>query len=211
MINNDIQRYIAIGKEVIIYNRDLLNADKALKIRYKINDEEREIRLYDVPKILDFQEKSIIYFALLERYYFPIPYNANENGIENYVVKENGYTYHQFNNIEGESKGILGELLFEIPRQKDESYKLSRMRDIYEMLLENIDAIGVKPICINVDGTVSDFKDIYRVVIYILKRDDKISKKKGMIKVFKRMGLLGGNKRIFIIPREIVEKVLKKK
>ena len=85
------------------------------------------------------------------------------------------------------------------------------MRDIYEMLLENIDAIGVKPICINVDGTVSDFKDIYRVVIYILKRDDKISKKKGMIKVFKRMGLLGGNKRIFIIPREIVEKVLKKK
>ena len=24
MINNDIQRYIAIGKEVIIYNRDLL-------------------------------------------------------------------------------------------------------------------------------------------------------------------------------------------
>lgn len=211
MINNDIQRYIAIGKEVIIYNRDLLNADKALKIRYKINDEEREIRLYDVPKILEFQEKSIIYFALLERYYFPIPYNANENGIENYVVKENGYTYHQFNNIEGESKGILGELLFEIPRQKDESYKLSRMRDIYEMLLENIDAIGVKPICINVDGTVSDFKDIYRVVIYILKRDDKISKKKGMIKVFKRMGLLGGNKRIFIIPREIVEKVLKKK
>ena len=211
MINNDIQRYIAIGKEVIIYNRELLNADKALKIRYKINDEEREIRLYDVPKILDFQEKSIIYFALLERYYFPIPYNANENGIENYVVKENGYTYHQFNNIEGESKGILGELLFEIPRQKDESYKLSRMRDIYEMLLENIDAIGVKPICINVDGTVSDFKDIYRVVIYILKRDDKISKKKGMIKVFKRMGLFGGNKRIFIIPREIVEKVLKKK
>lgn len=211
MINNDIQRYIAIGKEVIIYNRDLLNADKALKIRYKINDEEREIRLYDVPKILDFQEKSIIYFALLERYYFPIPYNANENGIENYVVKENGYTYHQFNNIEGESKGILGELLFEIPRQKDESYKLSRMRDIYEMLLENIDAIGVKPICINVDGTVSDFKDIYRVVIYILKRDDKISKKKGMIKVFKRMGLFGGNKRIFIIPREIVEKVFKKK
>ena len=131
--------------------------------------------------------------------------------MENYIVKENGYTYHQFNNIEGESKGILGELLFEIPRQKDESYKLSRMRDIYEMLLENIDAIGVKPICINVDGTVSDFKDIYRVVIYILKRDDKISKKKGMIKVFKRMGLLGGNKRIFIIPREIVEKVLKKK
>ena len=211
MINNDIQRYIAIGKEVIIYNRDLLNADKALKIRYKINDEEREIRLYDVPKILEFQEKSIIYFALLERYYFPIPYKANENGIENYVVKENGYTYHQFNNIEGESKGILGELLFEIPRQKDESYKLSRMRDIYKMLLENIDAIGVKPICINVDGTVSDFKDIYRVVIYILKRDDKISKKKGMIKVFKRMGLFGGNKRIFIIPREIVEKVLKKK
>ncbi len=211
MINNDIQRYIAIGKEVIIYNRDLLNADKALKIRYKINDEEREIRLYDVPKILEFQEKSIIYFALLERYYFPTPYKANENGMENYVVKENGYTYHQFNNIEGESKGILGELLFEIPRQKDESYKLSRMRDIYEMLLENIDAIGVKPICINVDGTVSDFKDIYRVVIYILKRDDKISKKKGMIKVFKRMGLLGGNKRIFIIPREIVEKVLKKK
>ena len=154
MINNDIQRYIAIGKEIIIYNRDLLNADKALKIRYKINNDEREIRLYDVPKILDFQEKSIIYFALLERYYFPTQYKPNENGIENYVVKENGYTYHQFNNIEGESKGILGELLFEIPRQKDEDYKLSRMRDIYEMLLENIDSIGEKPICINVDGTV---------------------------------------------------------
>lgn len=211
MINNDIQRYIAIGKEVIIYNRDLLNADKALKIRYKINNDEREIRLYDVPKILDFQEKSIIYFALLERYYFPTQYKPNENGIENYVVKENGYTYHQFNNIEGESKGILGELLFEIPRQKDEDYKLSRMRDIYEMLLENIDSIGEKPICINVDGTVPDFKDIYRVVIYILKRDDKISKRKGTIKVFKRMGMFGGNKRIFIIPRSIVEKVLKKK
>ena len=45
----------------------------------------------------------------------------------------------------------------------------------------------------------------------ILKKEDKNRQKKGMLKVFKRMGLLGGNKRIFIIPREIVEKVLKKK
>lgn len=205
MINNNMQRYIAVGKEVIIYNRDFLDADRALKIRYKINDEEKEIRLYDVPKILDFQEKSIIYYALLEKYYFPSSYTYDEDGIENYVVKENGYTYHQFNNIQGESKGILGELLFEIPRQKDETDKLSKIRDIYEMLLENIDAIGIRPICITIEGNITDFRDIYRMIIYILKKEDSISQKQGSIKVFKRMGIFGGKKRIFIIPKNLIK------
>lgn len=205
MINNNMQRYIAVGKEVIIYNRDFLDADRALKIRYKINDEEKEIRLYDVPKILDFQEKSIIYYALLEKYYFPSSYTYDEDGIENYVVKENGYTYHQFNNIQGESKGILGELLFEIPRQKDETDKLSKIRDIYEMLLENIDAIGIRPICITIEGNITDFRDIYRMIIYILKKEDSISQKQGSIKVFKRMGIFGGKKRIFIIPKKLIK------
>lgn len=202
---NDIRKYIAIGKEIIIYNKDIFNADKALKIRYKINDDEKEIRLYDVPRILDFQEKSIIYYALLEKYYFPSNHTYDENGFENYIVKENGYTYHQFYNIAGENKGILGELLFEIPRQKDEVDKLSKIRDIYEMLLKNIDAIGIKPICITINGTIQDFKDIYRVVIYILKKEDNISKKQGSIKVFKRMGIFGGNKRIYIVPKSILK------
>ncbi len=205
MINNNMQKYIAVGKDIIVYNNDFFNSDKALKIRYKINDDEKEIRLYDVPRVLDFQEKSIIYYALLEKYYFSSNYTYGDNGIENYVVKENGYTYHQFYNIEGENKGILGELLFEIPRQKDEAEKLSRIRDIYDMLLKNIDAIGTKVICINVKGVMSDFRDIYKVVIYILKNEDNIRKKQMNVRVFKRAGIFGGNKRIYIVPKVVLE------
>ena len=209
MINNDIQRYIAIGKEVIIYNRDLLNADKALKIRYKINDEEREIRLYDVPRILTFEEKVMIYYAILDRFYFyPLRVinkeYAGEN-IEDYVVKENGYTYHEFNNIEGEPKGILAELLFEIPRQKDEPEKLSRIRDIYEMLKRNKDEIGNRPICIAFNGIMPDFKDVFRIILYMFEKDDILSKKKKECIVFKRSGIFGGNKRIFIVPKKALK------
>lgn len=209
MLINDLEKHVLVGKELIVYSKTNLNTQIDLKIRYKINKEEKEIRLYDVPRILTFQEKVIIYYAILDQYYF-YPLRAlnkeyKEEKIEEYIVKENGYTYHEFNNIEGESKGILAELLFEIPRQEIEPEKLGKIRDIYEMLIRNKDEIGKKPICIAFNGIMPDFKDVFRIIKFMLEYDEKLSKKKEECILFKRAGIFGGNKRIFIIPKSIIE------
>lgn len=207
MVINDIGRHIAIGRETIVYSKNNVNIDYDLKIKYKINKEDKEIRLYDVPKILTFQEKAMIFYGILDNYYF-YPLRALNKSIageriEEYVVKENGYTYHEFNGIEGNSNGILGELVFEIPRQQMEPEKLSRIRDIYEMLTRNINEIGKRPICIAFNGIMPDFKDIFRIIEYFFNYDNKIKEKKKDCLIFKRSGLFGGNKRIFIVPKKM--------
>lgn len=209
MVINDIGKFVAIGKETIVYSKSNINIDYDLKIKYRIDKENKEIRLYDVPRILSFQEKAMIYYAILDNYYFYPLRKINkefiDENIEEYVVKENGYTYHQFNNIEGESNGILGELIFEVPRQAIEVEKLSRIRDIYEMLTRNLKEIGKRPICIAFNGIMPDFKDIYRVIEYFFKHDKGIKEKRDECILFKRSGLFGGNKRIFIVPKRIQE------
>ena len=210
MVINDIEKHIAIGREIIVYSKTNINSKLDLKIGYKINKEEKEIRLYDVPKILTFQEKVMIYYAILDKYYFyPLRVVNKEfegEKIEEYVVKENGYTYHDFNNNEGVYKGILAELLFEIPRQEVEPEKLSRIRDIYEMLIRNKDEIGIKPICIAFNGIMPDFKDVFRIIKFMFEQDEYLSEKKEECIIFKSSGILGGNKRIFIVPKKIIEK-----
>lgn len=206
MVTN-IERHIAIGKDIIIYSKIDINKEIDFKIAYKINKDEKEIRLYDVPKILTFQEKVMIYYAILDKYYFyPLGKINNEyKEIEDYIVKENGYSYHSFNGIEEEDNGILGELLFEIPRQEYEPEKLSRIRDIYEMLSRNYYDIGKRPICIAFNGIMNDFKDILKVIVYMFEKDKKLRRRKRRVVIFKRNGLLGGNKRIYIVPKNLVE------
>lgn len=207
MVVNDIGKHIAIGKEIIVYSKTNLNVDYDLKIRYKIEKENKEIRLYDVPRILTFQEKVMIYYAILDTYYFHPLKMLNKDfrdvKIEEFIVKENGYTYNEFNGIDKPSKGILGELLFEIPRQSIEAEKLSKIRDIYEMLIRNVEEVGIKPICIDFIGLMPDFKDVYRIIEYMFKFDDKLSKKQNDVILFKRSGIFGGSKRIFIVPKKI--------
>lgn len=214
MVINDLDKRVAIGKELILYSKTNINVNCDLKISYRIDIEDKSIRLYDVPRILTFEEKEIIYYAILDKYYFyPLREIDNEYKnvkIEDFVVKENGYTYHEFNNIDGESKGILGELIFEIPRQNDEPEKLLRIREIYEMLSRNLDEIGNRPICIAFNGIMPDFKDVFKVILYMFENDEKLKKKKRECIVFKRNGILGGNKRIFIVPKKAV-KILDKK
>lgn len=206
MVTN-IERHIAIGKDIIIYSKTDINKEIDFKIAYKINKDEKEIRLYDVPKILTFQEKVMIYYAILDKYYFyPLGKINNEyKEIEDYIVKENGYSYHSFNGIEEEDNGILGELLFEIPRQEYEPEKLSRIRYIYEMLSRNYYDIGKRPICIAFNGIMNDFKDILKVIVYMFEKDKKLRRRKRRVVIFKRNGLLGGNKRIYIVPKNLVE------
>ena len=214
MVINDLDKRVAIGKELILYSKTNINVNCDLKISYRIDVEDKSIRLYDVPRILTFEEKEIIYYAILDKYYFyPLREIDNEYKnvkIEDFVVKENGYTYHEFNNIDGESKGILGELIFEIPRQKDEPEKLIRIREIYDMLSRNLNEIGNRPICIAFNGIMPDFKDVFKVIIYMFENDEKLKKKRENCILFKRNGILGGNKRIFIVPKKAV-KILDKK
>lgn len=214
MVINDLDKRVAIGKELILYSKTNINVNCDLKISYRIDIEDKSIRLYDVPRILTFEEKEIIYYAILDKYYFyPLREIDNEYKnvkIEDFVVKENGYTYHEFNNIDGESKGILGELIFEIPRQKDEPEKLLRIREIYDMLSRNLNEIGNRPICIAFNGIIPDFKDVFKVIIYMFENDEKLKKKRENCILFKRNGILGGNKRIFIVPKKAV-KILDKK
>lgn len=214
MVINDLDKRVAIGKELILYSKTNINVNCDLKISYRIDVEDKSIRLYDVPRILTFEEKEIIYYAILDKYYFyPLREIDNEYKnvkIEDFVVKENGYTYHEFNNIDGESKGILGELIFEIPRQKDEPEKLLRIREIYDMLSRNLNEIGNRPICIAFNGIMPDFKDVFKVIIYMFENDEKLKKKRENCILFKRNGILGGNKRIFIVPKKAV-KILDKK
>lgn len=209
MVINDLDKRVAIGKELILYSKTNINVNCDLKISYRIDIEDKSIRLYDVPRILTFEEKEIIYYAILDKYYFyPLREIDNEYKnvkIEDFVVKENGYTYHEFNNIDGESKGILGELIFEIPRQKDEPEKLLRIREIYDMLSRNLNEIGNRPICIAFNGIMPDFKDVFKVIIYMFENDEKLKKKRENCILFKRNGILGGNKRIFIVPKKAVK------
>lgn len=209
MVINDLDKRVAIGKELILYSKTNINVNCDLKISYRIDIEDKSIRLYDVPRILTFEEKEIIYYAILDKYYFyPLRDVDNEYKnvkIEDFVVKENGYSYHEFNNIDGESKGILGELIFEIPRQNDEPEKLLRIREIYEMLSRNLDEIGNRPICIAFNGIMPDFKDVFKVIIYMFENDEKLKKKRENCILFKRNGILGGNKRIFIVPKKAVK------
>lgn len=209
MVINDLDKRVAIGKELILYSKTNINVNCDLKISYRIDIEDKSIRLYDVPRILTFEEKEIIYYAILDKYYFyPLREIDNEYKnvkIEDFVVKENGYTYHEFNNIDGESKGILGELIFEIPRQKDEPEKLLRIREIYDMLSRNLNEIGNRPICIAFNGIMPDFKDVFKVILYMFENDEKLKKKRENCILFKRNGILGGNKRIFIVPKKAVK------
>lgn len=209
MVVSEIEKHVVIGRETIVYSKSNLKLDYDLKIKYRIDKENKEIRLYDVPRILTFQEKAMIYYAILDNYYFyplkVINKEFRDENIEEYVIKENGYTYHQFNNIEGEDNGILGELIFEVPRQQIEVEKLSRIRDIYEMLKRNVKEIGIRPICIAFNGIMPDFKDIYKVIQYFFKHDKDIKTKREECILFKRSGIFGGNKRIFIVPKKIRE------
>lgn len=209
MVINDLDKRVAIGKELILYSKTNINVNCDLKISYRIDIEDKSIRLYDVPRILTFEEKEIIYYAILDKYYFyPLRDVDNEYKnvkIEDFVVKENGYSYHEFNSIDGESKGILGELIFEIPRQNDEPEKLLRIREIYDMLSRNLNEIGNRPICIAFNGIMPDFKDVFKVIIYMFENDEKLKKKKRECIVFKRNGIFGGNKRIFIVPKKAVK------
>lgn len=209
MVISDIEKHIAIGNEIILYSKTNLKVNLDLKIGYRINKEDKEIRLYDVPKILTFQEKVMVYYAILDKYYFYPLRRINKEyineEIEKYIVRENGYTYHEFNGIEEKPNGILGELLFEIPRQEIEPEKLSRIRDIYDMLIRNKNQIGDRPICIAFNGIMPDFEDVFRVIQFMFEFDKELSKKKDKVKLFKRSGLLGGNKRIFIVTNKIIE------
>lgn len=209
MVINNIERYVAVGKELILYSKKGIDTQIDLKIRYRINKEEKEIRLFDVPRVLTFQEKAMIYYALLDKYYFyplrVVNRELEKDKIETFVVKENGYTYHQFNSIDEKDNGILAELLFEIPRQEVEPEKLSRLRDIYEMLIRNKNELGKSPICIAFNGIMPDFKDVYRVINYMFETDKELVKHKDKCVIFKRNGLFGGNKRIFIVPKTIIE------
>lgn len=213
MVLNDIEKFVYINENTIICTKGNLNTEDILKIRYKIDKENKEIRLYDVPRILTFQDKSFIYYALLENYYF-FPQNMvndelKDEHFEEYVVRENGYTYHEFNEIKEENNGILGELLFEITRQEIETEKLSKIRDIYDLLIRNIDEIGVKPICIAFNGIMPDFKDVFKVIIYMFEYDKKLKSKKDKVIIFKRSGLFGGNKRIYIVSNKILDEIKK--
>lgn len=204
MVLSDIDKFVYIGEDTIVCSKANIKDEDNLVIKYKINAEDKEIRLYDVPRILTFQEKSLIYYAILEGYYFYPASRDNDEyeGIENYVVKENGYSYHEFNQIEEENYGILGELLFEITRQPIETEKLSRIRDIYDLLIRNKNEIGIRPICIAFNGILSDFKDVYKTLLYMFEHDKALKKKKDLVEIFKRNGIFGGNKRIYIIPNK---------
>ncbi len=210
MVFSDLDKFVYINDDTIICSKSNLDLEDNLKIKYKIDKENKEIRLYDVPRILSFQEKSLIYYALLDNYYFYPLKNLNKEykneDFENYVVRENGYTYHEFNGIQEPSNGILGELIFEISRQKIESEKLSRIRDIYDLLIRNKYEIGVKPICIAFNGIMPDFKDIYKTILYMFNNDKVLKKLKNKVFIYKKSGFLGGNKRIYIVNNKLFEK-----
>ena len=51
MVINNIERYVAVGKELILYSKKGIDTQIDLKIRYRINKEDKEIRLFDVPRV----------------------------------------------------------------------------------------------------------------------------------------------------------------
>ena len=98
----------------------------------------------------------------------------------------------------------------DIPRPEREPEKIARIRDIYDMLKRNYKEIGKRPICIAFNGNINDFKSVYMVLQFMLDNDSKLKEIKKDIYVFKRLGIFGGNKRIFIVPRAIIKEMREK-
>ena len=210
MAITDIHNHVYLDEGIILYSKTDARIDPELKINYKIEPEEKLIRLYNVPRFLTFQEKEYIYYILLENFYFyPLGKNREYEDFENYTVKENGYSFYEYNSKEN-PKGILGELLMDIPRPEREPEKIARIRDIYDMLKRNYKEIGKRPICIAFNGNINDFKSVYMVLQFMLDNDSKLKEIKKDIYVFKRLGIFGGNKRIFIVPRAIIKEMREK-
>ena len=207
MAITDIHNHVYLDEGTIIYSKTDARINPELTINYKIEPEEKLIRLYNVPRFLTFQEKEYIYYILLENFYFyPLGKNREYEDFENYTVKENGYSFYEYNSKEN-PKGILGELLMDIPRPEREPEKIARIRDIYDMLKRNYKEIGKRPICIAFNGNINDFKSVYMVLQFMLDNDSKLKEIKKDIYVFKRLGIFGGNKRIFIVPRAIIKEM----
>ena len=210
MAITDIHNHVYLDEGTIIYSKTDARINPELTINYKIEPEEKLIRLYNVPRFLTFQEKEYIYYILLENFYFyPLGKNREYEDFENYTVKENGYSFYEYNSKEN-PKGILGELLMDIPRPEREQEKIARIRDIYDMLKRNYKEIGKRPICIAFNGNINDFKSVYMVLQFMLDNDSKLKEIKKDIYVFKRLGIFGGNKRIFIVPRAIIKEMREK-
>ena len=210
MAITDIHNHVYLDEGTIIYKKTDARINPELTINYKIEPEEKLIRLYNVPRFLTFQEKEYIYYILLENFYFyPLGKNREYEDFENYTVKENGYSFYEYNSKEN-PKGILGELLMDIPRPEREPEKIARIRDIYDMLKRNYKEIGKRPICIAFNGNINDFKSVYMVLQFMLDNDSKLKEIKKDIYVFKRLGIFGGNKRIFIVPRAIIKEMREK-
>ena len=210
MAITDIHNHVYLDEGTIIYSKTDARINPELTINYKIEPEEKLIRLYNVPRFLTFQEKEYIYYILLENFYFyPLGKNREYEDFENYTVKENGYSFYEYNSKEN-PKGILGELLMDIPRPEREPEKIARIRDIYDILKRNYKEIGKRPICIAFNGNINDFKSVYMVLQFMLDNDSKLKEIKKDIYVFKRLGIFGGNKRIFIVPRAIIKEMREK-
>ena len=210
MAITDIHNHVYLDEGTIIYSKTDARINPELTINYKIEPEEKLIRLYNVPRFLTFQEKEYIYYILLENFYFyPLGKNREYEDFDNYTVKENGYSFYEYNSKEN-PKGILGELLMDIPRPEREPEKIARIRDIYDMLKRNYKEIGKRPICIAFNGNINDFKSVYMVLQFMLDNDSKLKEIKKDIYVFKRLGIFGGNKRIFIVPRAIIKEMREK-
>ena len=89
MIVSDANNHVYLDEGIILYSKGDARYNPELKIRYKIEPEEKLIRLYDVPRFLTYQEKEYIYYILLETFCF-YPQGAREEykGFANYTVKE---------------------------------------------------------------------------------------------------------------------------
>ena len=73
MIVSDANNHVYLDEGIILYSKGDARFNPELKIRYKIEPEEKLIRLYDVPRFLTYQEKEYIYYiegALYGQWYF---------------------------------------------------------------------------------------------------------------------------------------------
>ena len=210
MAITDIHNHVYLDEGIILYSKADARIDPELKINYKIEKDEKIIRLYNVPRFLTYIEKVYIYYILLESFYFyPLGKRGEYEAFQNYTVKENGYSFYEYNGKD-DSKGIFGELLMDIPRQEKEPEKIARIRDIYDMLTRNVKDIGQRPICIAFNGTINDFKTVFDSVLFMFNNDKKLIEKKKEVYIFKRLGIFGGNKRIYIVPRKIIKEMREK-
>ena len=78
------------------------------------------------------------------------------------------------------------------------------------MLTRNVKDIGQRPICIAFNGTINDFKTVFDSVLFMFNNDKKLIEKKKEVYIFKRLGIFGGNKRIYIVPRKIIKEMREK-